>query len=182
VPAANLIVDPVLVALHDYWRGKFRGGRLPGRADIDPADVPHLLPWLFLMDVAGDPLEFRYRLIGTGIVNFLGRDYTGRTVDEGSYGDRAPVMRQIFASALARRDVTAVRGHVFYVPGRAFARVCWTMMPLAADGETIDMLLCGYVREGADPTVGTPAATMSVDSVDIIETPEFARAPAAPWR
>lgn len=149
---------------------------MPSRQSIDPTEIPSLLPWVFLMDVAHDPLTFRYRLIGTGIVNFLGRDFTGRTINVENYGDRAVTMIEIFATAIRRRGVTAVRGALFYVPFRDFQRFCWTMMPLSTDGDTIDMLFCGYVPEKKS-LIATSATEMDASNVEIIRDPEFDVAP-----
>ncbi len=169
----RLITDPTLVALHRYWRSKFDGDRLPSRQAIDPTEIPALLPWIFLMDVGHDPLSFRYRLIGTGIVNFLGRDFTGRIVNFENYGDRAEAMASIFRTAVDRRDVTAVRGQLFYVRFREFLRFCWTMMPLSSDGTKIDMLFCGYVPDGT--SLGTTGETMTMDTAhaEIVREPIF---------
>jgi hypothetical protein len=51
--------------LHLYWaRAGQRRGALPGRRNIDPVDLPQLLPHLWLMDAVGAPPRFRVRLIG----------------------------------------------------------------------------------------------------------------------
>ena len=168
----NIINQPILVELHRYWRSKFVGRRLPSRSSIDPIEIPKLLPWVFMMDVEHSPLSFRYRLIGTGIVGFLGRDFTGRAVDEANYGARAERMHAIFRSAVDRRDATAVRGRLFYVPSKSFLHVCWTMMPLSTDGQTIDMLFCGYSPEGGASSNGDPLTMETTDS-EIIPEPEF---------
>ncbi|MBI3506987.1 MAG: PAS domain-containing protein [Proteobacteria bacterium] len=172
MPASNLIDQPILVELYRYWRSKFAGDRMPSRRAIDPVEIPALLPWIFLMDVGHLPLAFRYRLIGTGIVNFLGRDFTGRAVDVANYGARAARMIEIFRSAVDRRSVTAVRGRLFYVPTKEFLRFCWTMMPLSTDGEQIDVLLCGYVPENEHDTASS-AREMDTSETELILDPRF---------
>src|SRR4051812_22620200 len=76
--------DPRFREFFDYWRSKAPPGRLPGRQHIDPLDIPHLLPGVALFDVLrnGTGLRFRWRLIGTALVDAIGDDYTGRFVDE----------------------------------------------------------------------------------------------------
>ena len=53
-------------------------------ADGDPVvflghvvEIPSLLPWVMLVDVLRQPLDFRYRLIGTGIAARARHDHTG---------------------------------------------------------------------------------------------------------
>src|ERR1051325_9903462 len=84
---ADAVSHRTLVALYRYWDGK-RGARaMPARRDLDPSEIVRLLPHIYMVDVQSDPLRFRYRLIGTAIVNLLGRDYTGRMVDAATYGE-----------------------------------------------------------------------------------------------
>ncbi|UEM24468.1 PAS domain-containing protein (plasmid) [Skermanella mucosa] len=62
-----------------YWESKLAGRRMPARRDFDPVfEIPHLLPWIMLVDVLRDPLDFRYRVIGMGIAERSTKDYTGR--------------------------------------------------------------------------------------------------------
>ena len=44
-----------LVEFLEYWRGKCDGRAMPARADIDPLEIPRLLPYVYLVDVLDDP-------------------------------------------------------------------------------------------------------------------------------
>lgn len=66
----------------DYWCSKGWPGRMPGRADIEPMEMPHLLPNVVLLDVQEKPRDFFYRLIGTGVVHHLAEDLTGNWMSE----------------------------------------------------------------------------------------------------
>ena len=73
---------PTILQLHDYWT-LCRGKRaMPRRADIDPAEIPHLLPNVFLVDIERAPFRVRYRVVGTNAVELQGRDFTGQYLDE----------------------------------------------------------------------------------------------------
>jgi hypothetical protein len=74
-------LDPMLTMFYRYWETQ-RGSRaMPRRSDIDPADIPALLPHLQLVDVT-DEGRFRFRLVGTAIVTAFGGELTGRYFDE----------------------------------------------------------------------------------------------------
>jgi hypothetical protein len=129
--------------LFDYWHAKRQGDRLPARADIDPADLRHLLPRLALIDVLreGDGLAFRYRLTGTEIVNRAGRDPTGKRFDELYRGDYLQT-----ATATYRQVVETGRPHTSdrvypLVPGREYMSYDRLLLPLANDGVTVDMVM-----------------------------------------
>jgi hypothetical protein len=88
--------------LYKYWLWKRRALIMPVRSDIDPTDIPQLLPYLLIAEKAGD--QFRYRLVGSAVVRAVGYHATGTTA--GSYltspGDAAEVrsiFRRVFTGA-----------------------------------------------------------------------------------
>lgn len=136
------ITHPTLVAAYRYWNGKRRGRAMPQRADIDPAEIVPLLPHIFMVDVGRDPPLFKYRLIGTAIVEFLGRDFTGRAIDATNYDPaQAAELQKIIATAVASARPVACKGTVFYVPGREWMLTEAVLMPLSKDGRTVDIII-----------------------------------------
>ncbi|MEO3431148.1 PAS domain-containing protein [Pelagibius sp. CAU 1746] len=140
--ARDLPRYPDLCRVLDYWKSKKAGRTMPARADIDPVEIPRLLPRVMLVDVESGPageLDFRYRLSGTGISNVHGYDATGlRPLDlkpttygklidahyRAAAGDRAPLAHVIV--------LVTDKKH------RSYARI---ILPLSDDGETINMLM-----------------------------------------
>ena len=152
-PSAEITELP-LRQLYDYWTAK-RGGRpWPARADILPSEIPTVLPFVMLVDVigggtgegSGGNLQFRLRLVGTDVA--FGIDPTGRllheAVPEGPYRDHITALFGRAASgpgalySRTRDDYAEIAGP------RTIARL---FMPLAADGETVDMMLIGQMRD-----------------------------------
>ncbi|MGF1591729.1 MAG: PAS domain-containing protein [Kiloniellaceae bacterium] len=140
-PEPQSIEHPGLRALHDYWVSRRDGGLLPGRQHLDPLDIPGLLPNLTLIDVVA-AAALRYRLVGTALVGRIGRDITGRLVKEASLGpgweenhpdfryvigERRPCLRRIWTGGARRNPLESLR----------------LLLPLAADGEAVDMILGG---------------------------------------
>ncbi len=79
--AAGLRI-PCCWTLYDYWLTR-RGDQVAMvRADLDPIEMPRLLPNLILSDVGDGGRAIRYRLVGTDIVTAHGSDYTGKTIEE----------------------------------------------------------------------------------------------------
>ncbi len=70
----------------DYLASKAPSGKLPGRQDIVPHEIPDLLPYLMLYDIvpqpSGNAIRYRTRLAGTHVVELLGGDPTGKFVDD----------------------------------------------------------------------------------------------------
>lgn len=82
------IPDPRLQTLAQYWFDRADlmaagASALPSRASIDPLDLRALLPNLMLLERSGEPPQERYqfRLVGTDIRQFTGRELTGQYLD-----------------------------------------------------------------------------------------------------
>jgi hypothetical protein len=69
--------DPDLTALHAYWTGKCGSRAMPRRVDIDPTEIPSLLPHIFIVEIH-PPLRFRFRLVGSAICERWGGEPHGQ--------------------------------------------------------------------------------------------------------
>ena len=96
--------------LYAYWLSKRGACGMPTRSDINPAEIPQLLP--YVMIVAKDGYQYRYRLVGSAVVQAMGYDATGTTV--GTY--------------IVGPEVAEEARAIF---GRVFTSVC----PIFATGE-----------------------------------------------
>ncbi len=134
--------DPRVRLLHRYWLGLHPpDGGLPGRQHVDPTALPtSLLPFLWLVDVQRAPLRVRYRLLGTEQVRVLGRDHTGRWLDEAHPNFLgAPAYAQ-FAAAAERGETGYRRGDTMVILPKDYRSMERLILPLARDGRTVDML------------------------------------------
>lgn len=139
VPPADC--DARIRRLFDYWQSIHPAGDgLPGRRHVEPLHLPELLRWLCLIDVAREPLRFRYRLVGTGQVQALRRDLTGQWLD---------AALPEFERSTAYADLVAVAaGAIRYRRGPpdipledGDALMERLLLPLAQDGSRVDMIL-----------------------------------------
>lgn len=136
--------------LYEYWRGIHPASGLPGRQHFDPVQVPDLLPNLWMVDVVGQPLRFRYRLVGTIIVTAVGRELTGQWLDEAHEGFVGSRIEHVYRSIVSKR-----RPHHRKEPSRVVqlndhALLENLMLPLAADGANVDIILGGVVFSRSD--------------------------------
>ena len=136
---------PDLQRVHDYWSAKRQGRLAPRRQDIDPIDLVEVLPRVMLIDIEREPLDFRYRLTGTGICALHGTDPTGtrpRDLRPRAYG---ALIDSHYRAAVMRR---APMLHLIMLdggdPSRAYARL---LLPLSEDGAEITMLVSVDGRE-----------------------------------
>ncbi|MGB8273957.1 MAG: PAS domain-containing protein [Alphaproteobacteria bacterium] len=138
--------EPELIELYEYWLRKAPPGRLPGRQHIDPIDLSaRLLPHVLLLDVVRGPegLRFRLRLAGTAVAQLIGREIAGLYFDEIAPPERtAPVIAGLCAIVESRKPVFLESP--LTVPSRDYIWVKRLGLPLARDGETIDMVLAAF--------------------------------------
>jgi hypothetical protein len=166
--AAKLKNDPLLTALLDYWEKK-RGNRdMPRRRDIDPLEMPtRLLPYLQLIEL-GERGRLRFRLIGTAIVDAMGRDATGRYLDDVMTGEH-----KIFTEKFYRTTLGAGRPAVgscsLHRDGASDLATLGLATPLSENGREADMLLTAtsfrsLLGRGAVP----PLAGPEIEQGDIV--------------
>ena len=140
---------PVLREVFEYW-DKARGERgMPRRADLDPPrKMPRLLKHIQLMDVVNGGERFFCRVIGTAIVEALGRDGTGKHLDELFSGERLAFVEQSFREVCETRkpqfsrDVYETDRGIHLTANRLF-------LPLSEDGLNVDQVLGAITFEFA---------------------------------
>lgn len=133
--------DDRLAAAYFYWRRKRGNRRMPSRAEIDPIEIPRLLPDVMLVDVLGDG-RYRYRLIGTENARAHGINATGRYLDEvlpgleyrkhvtGLYDECVRERRPVYTECLfLSPQLQAPERHTKVI-----------FLPLSEDGETVNIV------------------------------------------
>ncbi len=132
-------LDRKLQRLMDYWQGK-RGERdMPARADIDPSDIPDLLPNIYLIDVSYDPDVYRFRLAGTEIVRIFCEEVSGKTTDQLEMVALRSLLRSHYEEVIEARGPVAADDA--FVDRRKSHAYDWLLLPLSSGGRVVDMLL-----------------------------------------
>lgn len=140
-PDSQAIPDdchPKIRELYAYWKSIHpKEGGLPGRRHMDPIDIPKLLPNVWLIDVQHNPYRFRFRLEGTQVVAYAGEDNTGKWFDEclPNFDPR------VLIDVVETREPSWARGLSRMRPEKDYYQLERVRLPLAADGQTVDMIL-----------------------------------------
>lgn len=133
-----------LQRLHCDWEKRRRGREFPARADFDVLDLKYVIGNIALLDVAYEPLRFRFRLHGTGIAQRVGYEMTGKEVDDlPPPAVRSHVRRHFTAVVESRMPLVEMRER-HMTDDRVLGSETLAL-PLARDGATIDMLLVGLI-------------------------------------
>jgi hypothetical protein len=138
------ITDARLQRGLEYWRSKAEaaGRAMPRRADIDPGEIPKLLPDIMLIDVLPEG-RYRYRLIGTANAEAHGINAKGRYLDEVLPGPeyRAHVLGLYNECVEARRPLYSES--MFISTGQRIAERTTKVLflPLSEDGERVNIVM-----------------------------------------
>jgi len=128
--------------LNNYWRAKCAGDRLPSRQDIDPVDIPKLLPTVYLIDIEREttPPRFRFRLLGNVITEMFQRNSTGKWLDEIYDAEFYHHISTDYLNIIRTKQPSSA---VLNMPvvGREYIKYERLVCPLASDGETVDSLI-----------------------------------------
>jgi hypothetical protein len=128
--------------LYGYWRSCAGDKAIASRFDIDPVDIPRLLPGLSLLDAGEDLDALRYRLAGTRVREIYGTEITGRAVFDAGFQHKREYWRSVYRKVIMEQTPMqgAVRGPV---AGREYLLLIWMRLPLSGLSGTIERVL-GY--------------------------------------
>lgn len=132
--------DRNLLAAYEYWDGKRQGRVMPSRADLDPRDIPRLLPSIILIDVQKPDNRLKVRLAGTLVVEVYGSDYTGRYLDEIYFGVQRDKVLEDYNRPVVTREPYCT-DHRFHNVNDIVYDTERIILPLSDDGESVAMLL-----------------------------------------
>jgi len=122
--------NPRLHALLRYWYKK-RGSRMmPSRYDIDPVEIPRLLPIVLLAEIDGD--DARIRLMGMEATAGYGSEMRGRSIRDFDLEEFTASWIEAFQMAVKSSEPVVVAGML--IGGSRRRRVESVLMPMS-DGE-----------------------------------------------
>ncbi|MEZ5830399.1 MAG: PAS domain-containing protein [Dongiaceae bacterium] len=135
------INSPRIHRLFAYWQAqqRFRDGSLPRRSDIAPDQIKDLLPNVMIVDVEHDPLRFRYRLVGTSVVEYNGLEFTGRYLGDIGWPEEQELLDSYVEVVSSRKPVFG--SLAWKLTTGAVGRCEFARLPLSEDGTVVSRIL-----------------------------------------
>jgi len=134
------IRSPRIRRLSDYWEEQRSArGTLPRRSDVTPDRLRDLLPHIIIVDVEQDPQRFRYRLVGTRVVEYNGFEFTGRYLGEIGWPEEQAIIDGYAAVVESRRPIFGAFG--WELLDGSQGRCEFARFPLSEDGTIISQVL-----------------------------------------
>jgi len=139
------ISHPRLQRLYAYWSAKRGARKMPSRADIDVLDLRYVLGNLMLVEVVGGPPpRFHIRVHGSNLAERAGYELTGKMLDELPEDEFRKEVGQKWTEVAATGEPMHCDRDL-RINGRPPYRYESIILPLSADGETVNMELVAVI-------------------------------------
>ncbi|HWA92438.1 MAG TPA: PAS domain-containing protein [Rhizomicrobium sp.] len=140
----NIVPGPVerlssalLTDVHAAWKKLAAGRMAPRRDEITPALIKSALPSIWMIDVVDGGRDFRFRIAGDRIIQFMGRRYAGSLLSEFAEQPFFQHMREILTTSVrSKRPFVAGPGRS-RMPGKEHVELEVLVLPLSDDGEHV---------------------------------------------
>lgn len=142
--SAELITSDKLADVLRIWN-EISGGRFaPRRDEVTPSKLRALLPWTWFVDVVDGGKDFRFRIAGDRVVQYLGSRHAGKMLSELRGPDFFELMHDIFAYTVRyKRPIAHGPLRSSHAKRESFeAEVL--VLPLSDDGENVTALFGGF--------------------------------------
>jgi hypothetical protein len=137
--------EPEFLQAVVYWHTRRGAKTMPARADLSPADLVKILPKVMLVDVLPQAPHFHFRVVGTNIADWIKFDATGQTLDAVEPENYRRMLFATYMECVGAR--TPIAHRILWDSKEVPHRYKRLIMPLAADGRNVDMLLITSVAE-----------------------------------
>jgi hypothetical protein len=149
-PVTEIIRSTRLRALLRYWAEKSMGHTMPFRRQIEPIEIPGILPIALLADVT--PAGARMRLLGSEATSAYGKETRNCLVSDIQLGEFTVSWQGAFSRVISSARPTWAAGT--YLRGTELCGIETVLTPLTKDGVTISqifggLLICPVARNGA---------------------------------
>ena len=140
-PTADAVLSARLRALLRYWEEKSAGRAMPFRHQIEPTEIPRLLPIALLADVT--PAGTRMRLLGSEATAAYGKETRGLGVAEIQFGDFTVPWLDAFFRVIQSGKPACAAGT--YRRGNELCRIETLLMPLTENGLSVSQVFGGLL-------------------------------------
>jgi hypothetical protein len=138
--SADQLVSERLVGVLDAWKRTAGDRMAPKREEITPSLLRTALPWIWMIDVIDGGKDFRFRIAGERVIQFMGRRYAGELLSENLENPFFQRMRGILVECRDRKKPVAVGPVRSNLKGKEFFEMEIVVMPLSEDGQHVTTL------------------------------------------
>jgi hypothetical protein len=142
--AGGELVSERLIGVCAYWSELAKGRIGPKREEITPAGIRAMLPSVWMMDVAEQGKDFRFRFAGDRIVQFMGRRYAGHLLSEFQGQPFFDGMTKLLATSVAQKLPIGIGPMPSTHEGRGYLEFEAVALPVSEDGENVTAIFGAF--------------------------------------
>jgi hypothetical protein len=156
------------IEVYAYW-DELRGHRdVPARGQIEPADIRHILPDLFILEKTPRG-EIRFRLAGTRICALFARELRGSRFDALWLGEQTTRLERIASDVMAQKapvvlTAAAIAGTADNLPTEL------VLLPLRSPDGNVDRIIGALVPLSRPHWLGaTPVNFLDLGGIRVLD-------------
>jgi hypothetical protein len=138
------ITSDKLADVHKLWKQMAGTQFAPKRADISPAKLRALLPWTWIVDVIDGGGDFRFRIAGERVVEYLGGRHAGKLLSNLRGPKFFELMHSLFSYAVINRRPVLHGPLQSSLANREHFEAEVLILPLSDDGVNVTALCGGF--------------------------------------
>ena len=131
--------SPRVQRFHEYWSARCTAEHaVPLRSAVDPTELRELLPNIVIIEVEQAPLRFRYRLVGTRVVEFNKLDFTGLYLGSIGWDEEQQLVDTCVEVVSSRQPLCGF--YSWTLQTGAIGRCEFGIFPFSVDGQTVTQI------------------------------------------
>lgn len=138
--SADQLVSERLVGVLDAWKRTAGNRMAPKREEITPSLLRTALPWIWMIDVIDGGKDFRFRIAGERVIEFMGRRHAGELLSDNLENPFFQRMRGILLECHKHKKPVAVGPIRSNLKGKEFFEMEVVVMPVSEDGQNVTTL------------------------------------------
>lgn len=145
--------------LYAIWSRIANGRKAPRRAELTLRELGRLTSWLITFDVLDGGADFRFRLMGDGLVRFIEDNYAGRLLSEFKTRSFFNTAMGLLSHCVQRAEPVGLGPRIPDFEGKQHWECEYVFLPLSDDGEnvtgvigTMDLWQAGALYAQEDPS------------------------------
>jgi len=150
--SADQLISERLIGVFEAWKRTSAARMAPKREEITPSLLRTALPWIWMIDVIDGGRDFRFRIAGERVIQFLGRRYAGELLSDNLDNPFFQRMRAILVECTGRKKPVSVGPIRSNLKGKEFFEMEVVVMPLSECGQQVTTLF-GAMDLRALPTL-----------------------------
>ena len=162
--------------LYDYWREARGRFAVPRRDAIEPRGLKSVLPWVFILDHVDLELTV-FRLAGTGVCDFYGRELRGENFLSQWTGDCRRTVRSLIQNVVMMPTPSTFEFTAEGANGRLLSGDIMLLPMESADGELQQVLGGWFPAVTHDPLLEKPIMRQRMMNIRLLELPDGTELP-----